>query len=103
MSKQKQRELDDDCYRTDIHSMFTKMSAKQVIKRFKDWAVAAIIKEYIKHHYMNTFSRLCPDDLTPEKNQDTLHAINLSKEKRCGKIKGRACPDGRAKIVYIKR
>ena len=61
ISKQKQREWDDECYRTDVNVMFTQMSAKQGIKQFKERAVDAIIKEYKQVHDMNTFGRVCPE------------------------------------------
>ena len=50
---------------------------------------------------MNTFGRVCPEYLTPKRKRDALRAITLIKEKRSGKIKGRACADGRAQISYI--
>ena len=50
---------------------------------------------------MNTFGRLCPEELTPKQKQYILHAITLIMEKRFGKIKGGACADGRVQISYI--
>ena len=44
ISKQKQCEWVDECYKTDVNVMFTQISAKKELKRFKDQAVAAIVK-----------------------------------------------------------
>ena len=46
----KKREWADDCYRTAVNFMFTQMSAKQGIKKFKERAVAAIVKDYKQLH-----------------------------------------------------
>ena len=40
-------------------------------------------------------------DLTPEQHREALHIINMIKEKRCGKIKDRACVNGRRQHRYI--
>ena len=37
--------------------MFTQISSKQVIKEFKERAVASIVKEYKQLHDMTTFGR----------------------------------------------
>ena len=84
-----------------MNVMLTQMSAKQGIKQFKQQAVARIIKEYKRQHGMNTFGRVCPEDLTPKYKRDALRAITLIKEKRSGKIKGGECADGRSQISYI--
>ena len=47
------------------------------------------------------FGRVCPDELMPEKKQDALNIITLIKDKRCGKIKGRAYVDDRVQRSYI--
>ena len=62
-----------------------------------------IVKEYKQLYDMNSFSIVCPDDLTPNQKQDTFSETNLSKEKRCRKIKVIACVYGRAQRAYITR
>ena len=42
-------------------------------------------------------------DLTTEVRAQALHCINLIKEKRCGKIKGRTCADGRLQRKLYER
>ena len=64
ISKQKQREWADDCYRVAVNVMFTKISAKQRIKQFKERAVATIFIECKQLHDMKIFGRVCNEDLT---------------------------------------
>ena len=52
---------------------------------------------------MNIFCIMCPEDLTTKQKQDTLRAFALIQEKQSGKMKGKACADGIAKIAYIKK
>ena len=47
--------------------------------------------------------RLDPDSLTKQQKRDALRVVNLIKEKRCGKIKGRTCADGRPQRKYVPR
>ena len=88
ITKQEQCDWYDECYRMAVNVMFTKMSAKQVIKHFKELDVASIVKEYKQLNDTNTFGRVCLEDMIPKQKRDTLHAITLIKEKRSGKIKG---------------
>ena len=56
--------------------------------------MTSIFKEYKQLHDMNTFVRVCPNDLTPKQKQDALHDITLIEDKRCKKVKGTVCADG---------
>ena len=42
-------------------------------------------------------------DLTTEQRKEALHIITMVKEKRCGKIKARACVDGRRQRRYVNK
>ena len=44
---------------------------------------------------MKVVISLNPNQLTPDKTQKSLQAINLIEENGSGKIKGGACTDGR--------
>ena len=44
---------------------------------------------------MEVFKGLHASSLTSQQKKDSLNAINLIKEKRCGRIKGRTVADGR--------
>ena len=59
--------------------MFTQMSEKQVIEKFKEQVMAAIVKEYKQLHDMTMFVRVCTDDLTTKQKRDALRAITLIK------------------------
>ena len=100
ISKQKQCEWVDECYKKDVNVMFTQISAKKELKRFKDQAVAAIVKQYKQLHDMNKFVIVCPEELTPKQKQDALRAITLINYKQSVKIKGIVCADGRSKRAY---
>jgi len=52
---------------------------------------------------MSVFGRVAYESLTVEEKKKALRAINLIKEKRCGKLKGRACADGSVQRVYVPR
>ena len=79
------------------------MHASRGIKLFKERAVAALLKEYKQLHDMSVFGRVAYESLTVEEKKKALRAINLIKEKRCGKLKGRACADGSVQRVYVPR
>ena len=86
--------------------MFTQMSANDVIKKFGEKAVEAMVKEYRKidkgpmegKPFVTT---IYPDKLYLEDKRKALEAVNLIKEKRHLEIKGRTCADGRKK-KYLK-
>ena len=75
------------------------MSAKKGIKLFKERAIAAIYKEFkqLDEGAVPNKPVVLPQDpskLTREEKSRALEAVNLIKEKRNGKIKGRTCADG---------
>ena len=86
-----------------MNVMFKKMIAKQGIKNFKYQAVDAIVNYYKQLHDINEFDIVCPENLRPIQKRYALRAITLIKEKCSGKIKGRACVDGRSQRSYIKK
>ena len=51
-------------------------------------------KEYIQLEDMKLMKGLNPGSLTRSQKRGALRAINSIKEKRRGKLKGRACADG---------
>ena len=65
--------------------------------------MAALLKEYKQLQDMSVFGRVAYESLTVEEKKKALRAINLIKEKRCGKLKGRACADGSVQRVYVPR
>ena len=52
---------------------------------------------------MDVFDRVKIDDMSPDKKNKALNAMNLIKEKRNGDIKGRTCVSGKQQVRYIKK
>ena len=73
----------------------TEITAKKGIKKHGEIAVAAIYKEYTQLEYMKVMGALNPYSLTISQKKGALRAINLIKEKRSGKLKGRMFTDER--------
>ena len=80
--------------------MFIQMSASKGLKMFGGKAVAALCREYKQYHDMDVFDRVKIDDISPDKKNKTLNAINLIKVKRNGEIKGRTCTNGKQQVRY---
>ena len=55
----------------------------------------ALFEEFAQLHDKRVFRAIKATDLTGEQKSDALRAINLIKEKRDGRLKGRTCADGR--------
>ena len=81
----------------------TQMSAKKGIAKHGEVAVNAILKEYAQLNDLNVFKPRHKDELTKEQIDECLRLITVIKEKRCGKIKGRAVADGRPQRKTIPR
>ena len=79
------------------------MSAREGIKMFGDRALAAMVKEYGQLHDLQVFSPRNPLKLSKKEKVMALNAIDLIKEKRCGKIKGRTVADGRKQRNYYNK
>jgi hypothetical protein len=62
-----------------------------------------MIGEYKQLVDRAVFSAQDPALMTPEEKKRALCAINLIKEKRCGKIEGRTIADGSQKRVYTSK
>ena len=84
-----------DMHKLAMDVTFTQMTAKKGIKKHGEIAVAAIYKEYTQLEYMKVMGALNPDSLTISQKKGALRAINLIKEKRSGKLKGRMFTDER--------
>ena len=79
------------------------MTASAGIKEFGQRAIDAIFAEFSQLFELNVFGAINASTLTTQQKRDALRAITLIKEKRCGKIKGRTCADGRPqKKLYTK-
>ena len=63
--------------------------------------LTAMYKEYTQLEDMKLMGALNPDSLKRSQKKGTLRTINLIKEKRIRKIKGRTFADGRPQRCYI--
>ena len=79
------------------------MHANKGFKVFGQKAIAAMVKEYQQMGDMTVFGRRDPNTITDEDKERSLELVNLIKEKRCGKIKGRACANGAPQRAYVPR
>ena len=103
IGENKENEWSHDCIRIATNDMFAQVSAKKLIKLFKERAVASIVKKYTHLDNLNVVVPENLDVLTPEQKRKSLRAVNLVKEKGFGKIKGRTCDDGSTHRGYIPR
>ena len=89
-----------------LHVMFTQMTAKRGIKLFGEEAIAAMYKEYKQ---LNKGSKKGNPVVTPtpwealseDAKHKALDAVNLIKQKCCGKIKGRCAANGSKQCQYL--
>jgi Reverse transcriptase (RNA-dependent DNA polymerase) len=75
--------------------IMTQMTATAGIKKHGNKAVEALLAEFCQLDDKKVFKPMVASTLTREQKKSALRAINLIKEKRCGKLKGRTCEDGR--------
>ena len=80
---------------------FTQMSAREGLRRFGERAANALITEWLQLDRLDVFEGVKFASITPENRKKALRLVQLIKEKRCGKIKGRTCADGRKQRSYI--
>ena len=63
----------------------------------------AILKELRQLHNMNVITPKHPSEMNREDIQRALPYLMFLKRKRCGKVKGRGCADGRGQREFISR
>jgi len=71
------------------------MSAERGIRVFGQDAIDAVLSEFTQLNNQSVFGTIDAYTLSKQQKQEALRAINLIKQKQCGKIKGRTCTDGR--------
>ena len=79
---------------SELHTSLTQMSANKGIKMFGDKALDVIMKEYQQLDNLGVFKPLMSNKINKKQKLNALNAIDLIKQKRCGKIKGRTVADG---------
>ena len=86
-----------------LHYLMTQLSLKQGIKVWKQAGVDAVHKEMKQMHDLNVFEPVDKSTLTKAQLRQALRTIIFLKQKRCGRIKARACADGRKqRLLYSK-
>ncbi len=70
------------------------MTAKAGIKKHGRAAEEALMQEFAQFETLNAYKAVNLRLLTTEQQKGALRAINLSKEKRDGQLKGRTVTDG---------
>ena len=77
------------------------MSLKAGLRTFGDDGLKAVEKEMRQLHDRDVMKPVHKSDLTAEQRREALAYLMFLKRKRCGKIKGRGCADGRKQRSYI--
>ena len=72
----------------------TQMSAKAGLKKHGHKAEEALLAEFSQLEDLKVYEPLGPTKLTRAQKKAALRAINLIKDKRCGRLKGGTVADG---------
>ena len=83
--------------------MFHSDGDKKGIKTYGKMSVVAMSNEYKKLHNLDVFGTQDAIIISHKEKYRALRAVNLIKEKRCGKIKGRTCAYGSRQHTYTLR
>ena len=75
--------------------VFTQMTARAGIKKHGQAARDALTAEFAQLDYKGAYEPVYATDLTETQQNSALRVINLIKEKRDGRLKGRSVADGR--------
>ena len=77
------------------------MSLKAGLRTFGNDGVRAVEKEMRQLHDRGVMTPVQKESLTSEQRKEALAYLMFLKRKRCGKVKGRGCTDGRKQRAYI--
>jgi hypothetical protein len=86
----------DDINKYIFAYVMNQMTARAGIRKHGQAAVAALMNEFAQLEDLTVYEIIDAATLTRAQRKAALRAINLIKEKRDGKIKGRTVADGRA-------
>ena len=85
----------------EIHAFLTpQMTAKKGLKVFGEKGALAIIKELDQLIQRKVMRARRAGEMTRSQKENSLKYLMFLKEKRCGKIKGRGCADGRKQRLW---
>jgi len=81
----------------------TQYTLKKGIQMFGEAGVDAVLKELKQLHDRKVLEPQSSSQLTTKERQRALHYLMFLKKKRCGKIKGQGCADGRKQREYLNK
>jgi len=87
-------------YEQSFSFLTEQMSVENCLKRLKQAGADAVMKELEQIIYMNVLKRKKASELTREKKRAALRYLMFLTQKRCGRIKGRRCTNGRKQCIY---
>ena len=95
----------EDVFLKQVHDvLLTQYSTNKGIKIFETKVTDSVETELRQLHDRKVIKPVLPEELSKEQKWKSLAYLMFIKEKRCGKIKGRGCADGRKKEVgWIKK
>ena len=76
------------------------MSAKKGLAVFREQGAGPLMKELNQVVVMGVMSGCDAQTMSPEQKRKALRYLMFLKEKRCGRIKGRGCIDGRKQRLW---
>jgi hypothetical protein len=79
------------------------MSMNKGLKIFGKAGIEAVRSEMVQLHDRKVMKLVHSRELTPEERREALAYLMFLKRKRCGKVKGRGCADGRKQCRYTNR
>jgi hypothetical protein len=82
------------------HTAFTQYNVKKGLKLFGQAGADAVVKEMQQLHDRSVIQPRMAHMLTRDEKRASLQYLMFLKKKRCGRIKGRGCADGRKQRVY---
>jgi hypothetical protein len=95
--------LNDNVLRCLTGIIMVQMTAKAGIRKHGQVAIDALFAEFLQLHDLGVFEGQDTEKLTSDEKRAALRALNMIKEKRCGRIKGRTVADGRKQRGLFKK
>jgi hypothetical protein len=83
------------------HIALTQYSVKKGLQVFGEAGAEAVVKEMKQLDQLNVIEPRAASMLTRAEKKAALEYLMFLKQKRCGRIKGRGCADGRKQRVYM--
>ena len=75
--------------------MLSQASAKTGVEKYVENALEALCNDFLSSCDAETFDPADPKVITNQQKRKSPKAMSVLKEKRCRKLKGRTCADGR--------